>query len=151
MLSAASAMTNSADGFVAGAMSSNRLEIESSNLALQRSRNPQVRRFAQHMITDHRKAGRNLEATLRRSGMDARPMPMEPRHKQQLDELAAAPRGEFDSAYLDLQANAHQEAIALFSGYAERGSDQQLSAFARETLPTLKMHAQMLPGANETR
>src|SRR5687767_3842162 len=46
------AVTSAAE-FVPTATSSNLFEIESSRLALQRSRDPEVRRFAQQMIRDH--------------------------------------------------------------------------------------------------
>lgn len=145
MASMASAVAvTTPSGFAAAATSSNLLEIESSKLALQQSRDPKVRRFAQHMISDHTRASRRLQATLRNSGMAPPPPQMEARHRQQLEALETSSPNGFDMNYVKLQEQAHQEAIGLFSAYAERGTDARLSAFARETLPTLQMHGQML-------
>lgn len=46
-------MPTSADGFRSAAMMSDSFEIESSRLALERSRNPRVRSFASMMVRDH--------------------------------------------------------------------------------------------------
>lgn len=130
--------------FVPTAVSSNLLEIESSRMALQRARNPEVRRFAQQMIRDHNLATRRMMAVLRRSGL---PMPapaMIPRHQQMVASLQAAP--DFDAAYMGAQVVAHQESVALFSSYASNGDVPPLAAFARQTLPTLQMHLQHAQG-----
>ena len=109
-----------------------------------RAQSEELKRFAQHMISDHTRASRRLQATLRNSGMAPPPPQMEARHRQQLEALETSSPNGFDMNYVKLQEQAHQEAIGLFSAYAERGTDARLSAFARETLPTLQMHAQML-------
>ena len=131
------AVTSAAE-FVPTAISSNLLEIESSRMALQRARNPEVRRFAQQMIRDHNMATRRMAAVLRRSGL---PMPapaMIPRHQQMVASLQAAP--DFDAAYMGAQIVAHQESVALFSSYGSNGDVPPLAAFARQTLPNLQMH-----------
>ncbi len=134
----------SAAVFVPTAVSSNLLEIESSRMALQRARNPEVRRFARQMIRDHNLATRRMMAVLRRSGL---PMPqpaMIPRHQQMVASLQTA--SDFDSAYMGVQVMAHQESVALFSSYASNGDVPPLAAFARQTLPNLQMHLQHAQG-----
>lgn len=131
-----------AAGFTRIAVSSNLLEIESSRLALQRSRDPEIRRFAARMVRDHGQASQRMAATLRRGGLPSAPETLTVRHKAKLEELGSADADGFDGAYVALQAEAHQEAIALFSGYAQSGDDHRLAEFARRTLPTLQMHAQ---------
>lgn len=46
----------------------------------------------------------------------------------------------FFSTLICVQAQAHQEAVALFRTYAGTGDDQELAGFARETLPSLETH-----------
>jgi putative membrane protein len=43
-----------------------------------------------------------------------------------------------------MQQKAHDEAVMLFSDYAQDGKDKSLKSFAKETLPTLKMHKQKI-------
>jgi putative membrane protein len=87
-------------------------------------------------------ATREMARTVRAAGLPAAPPTMMPRHRAMLDELSATPPGEFDMAYVAAQAKAHDEAIALFSSYAENGDNPRLTAFARQTLPKLEMHAE---------
>jgi putative membrane protein len=126
------------------------LEIESSRLAMERSRDREVRRFASQMIRDHTRASQRMTAVVRRAGLPPAPMTLSAKHQVMLDQLSATGPESFDSAYAILQAQAHDEAIALFTTYAQSGDDPRLADFARRTLPTLQMHAnhvQRLPGA----
>ena len=127
--------------FASMATSSNLLEIETSRLALNRSRDPHVKRLAQRMISDHTAASRRMMAIIRSSGMQPPPAQLSSRHQAMVDELTAASTGEFDAAYLAVQAQAHDEAITLFRAYSQMGDDPRLVAFARETTPKLERHA----------
>jgi len=53
---------------------------------------------------------------------------------------------EFDKAYIDAQAQAHDEAVALFEGYSTEGKEGPLKAFATATLPVLKSHQEHVHG-----
>jgi putative membrane protein len=39
-----------------------------------------------------------------------------------------------------MQTQAHKEAVALFSAYANSGDDPAMKEFAKKTLPVLQMH-----------
>jgi putative membrane protein len=43
-----------------------------------------------------------------------------------------------------MQTDAHKQAVALFSAYANSGDDPALKEFAKATLPTLKMHEKLV-------
>src|SRR5919112_5376990 len=77
------AVTSAAE-FVPTATSSNLFEIESSRLALQRARDPEVRRFARQMIRDHNMATRRMATVVRRSGLPMPPPAMTAKHQQML-------------------------------------------------------------------
>jgi putative membrane protein len=138
MASAPPMAVTSAAVFVPTATSSNLFEIESSRLALQRARNPEVRRFARQMIRDHNLATRRMAAVVRRSGLPMPPPALIPRHQAMLATVQAAP--DFDAAYMSAQIMAHQESVALFSSYASNGDVPPLANFAGATLPNLQMH-----------
>ncbi|WP_281060657.1 DUF4142 domain-containing protein [Mesorhizobium sp. M1A.F.Ca.IN.022.06.1.1] len=57
-----------------------------------------------------------------------------------LGELKQASGTEFDRKYIKMQMDAHRDAVALFSTYANSGDDPALKEFAKKTLPVLKMH-----------
>jgi putative membrane protein len=138
MASAPPAAVTSAAVFIPTAASSNLFEIESSRLALQRSRDPQVRRFAQQMIRDHNVATRRMAAVLRGNGMPVPPPEMNAKHQQMLATVEGA--SDFDAAYVNAQLMAHQEAVALFTSYSSSGDVPPLASFAGQTLPVLQMH-----------
>jgi putative membrane protein len=59
-----------------------------------------------------------------------------------ISQLEAADAGAFDGLYVDLQTQAHMEAVALFRTYAGSGEDRVIVGFAKETLPVLVSHEQ---------
>jgi len=129
-----------AASFVPAAASSNSFEIRSSRLALDRTQSPPVRRFATQMIEDHTEAGRQMAAAASAAGITPPAEPLMPRHREMLDELRASSDAAFDGRYIEMQTAAHEEAITLFSAYADGGDVPALQSFARATLPTLRQH-----------
>ena len=137
------AMPMTASTFAQMAASSGLFEVQSSQLAMSRSQS-QVRSFAQQMVQDHDRANRELMALAQANNMPMTPR-MNERHQGMLDQLAAAGSGPaFDQRYMQQQAMAHDEAVTLFSNYAQNGDNPQLREFARRTLPALQQHQQTL-------
>lgn len=127
--------------FVNQATMSNMLEIESSRLALEKAKSNDIREFAQMMITDHTKAGQELEAILRDNNMTTPTNKLDTSHHEQIEKLRKASAAQFEREYAALQVKAHEDAIALFKNYAQSGTDAKLKAFAQKTLPDLEKHA----------
>lgn len=121
------------------ASSSNMFEIESSRVALEKSTSEEVRAFAQHMIDDHSKAGEEMTAAAQADGITPATT-LQPHHQGQLEQLTGLEAEAFDQAYTAAQIAAHDEAVALFQGFASNGEDSALKAFAAKTLPTLQQH-----------
>jgi putative membrane protein len=71
---------------------------------------------------------------------DPAPTTLSPKHQEMLDQLSASKGAEFETLYVDMQAQAHMEAVGLFRTYAGSGDDQTLVGFAKETLPNLETH-----------
>lgn len=139
--SAAFAASDMTQQFVTSASSSGMFEVESSKLALQRSKNAEVKKLASQMVADHTKANGQLKAALAKSDSGAKPAPrLLEQHADMLEELKQTDAEEFDAAYLDAQESAHEEAVTLFEAYAENGDDASVKQFASTTLPTLKAH-----------
>jgi putative membrane protein len=139
--------------FVPTATFSNRFEIESSELALERTQSADVRNFAQRMIQDHTAAGEALMQAVEASGADLSvPADLDQRHQQMVDQLQGMQEDQFDAAYLQMQRQAHDEAVALFGAYAQGGEAGPIREFAATTLPVLEQHHQMVmtKGADAT-
>lgn len=129
--------------FAALATSSNLFEIHSSELALQRSQNEEVRAFAQRMIEDHTAASQRMAEAAQQDGLTM-PNAIAQRHQDMLNQLSAQQGDAFDAAYLQAQLQAHEEAVALFESFAAAGTGGALNAFAAETVPTLQAHYEMV-------
>jgi len=127
--------------FVKVVSSSNEFEIRSSELAKRNSEDAEMKKMAEMIIKDHRAAGEKLKATLEaKKPAPAEPVAIAPKHQKMLDQLQAPKGKDFDTLYLDMQAQAHTEAVGLFRTYAGSGDDMSVVGFAKETLPSLETH-----------
>jgi putative membrane protein len=54
--------------------------------------------------------------------------------------LQSTPAKDFDRMYVHMMLPDHRATVSLFENYALTGKDPDVSAFARQTLPTLKEH-----------
>jgi len=116
-------------------------EVELGRIALLKSRDPKIRDFAERMLEDHGKTNEELGALAKRKGLSV-PMALDPEHRSAIQALNARSGTAFDTAYSQHTAGDHSKAIALFQG-AITGPDEDLAAFAKETLPTLEQHKEM--------
>lgn len=126
--------------FFETAASANLFEIESSQLALQRASDPALKAFAQRMVKDHEKAGRELKALARKKDVTLSTQLLK-RHAAMLEDLRDEPQGaEFDDEYRSKMIASHKEAVSLFDEAARDAKDPDIKAFAAKTLPTLQAH-----------
>ncbi|MBI4047224.1 MAG: DUF4142 domain-containing protein [Devosia nanyangense] len=143
------AAVTSAQQFTDIAAVSNLFEIESSKIALQKATSPQVKEFAQRMIDDHTKAGDELKAAADAQSIKV-PTDLDDKHKQMLDQLNAASGADFDAAYIQMQTDAHHEAVALFDQFSKGGETGQVKDFAAKTLATLQEHEKAVEALSQT-
>ena len=101
-----------------------------------------VKEFARKMITDHGAANAKL-ASMASDQKLTLPKELDAKHKTDLDTLQNS-KDPVDGPYVQMQRDAHSVAVALFESYASDGDNPKLKAFAQETVPTLKMHQQMI-------
>ena len=127
--------------FVEKAAMSGLAEVELGRLALMKSRDENVREFAQRMVTDHTKANQELTTIASSKGI-APPKSLDSEHQSHLKMLRDKSGEDFDRAYSEHMKMDHSKAISLFEG-ASRSEDPALAGFAKKTLPTLKEHKQL--------
>lgn len=134
----------STGSFLARITADNRFAIESSELALKKSKSDAVLAFAKMMLADHSEAATKLKQVLDEAKLSAGPDALDARHRVVLDDLATKDGADFDKAYLDAQTRAHARAVALFESYAKGGDNARLKAFAGELLPVLRKHLEQV-------
>lgn len=133
---------DNAQDFVDKAAAGGRFEVDSSKIAQDKVTDQKVKEFAQKMIDDHNAANAKLESIAGEQKLQL-PVDLDAPHKSELQKLqdATAP---LDQPYVEMQRSAHADAVSLFEQYAKDGDNAPLKAFAQETLPTLKMHKEMI-------
>ena len=129
--------------FVNTAAGSNMFEIQSSQLAEQKATADNLKTFAQKMITDHTAAGQQMQVAAQSQNITL-PTTLDQQQQQDLSKLQGLSGQQFDQAYTQMQLKAHDDAVALFGGYAQSGQAGALKDFAGKTLPVLQMHQQMI-------
>jgi putative membrane protein len=132
---------NTADAYVMNAALSDRFEIESSQLALQKATSPEVKAYAQRMIKEHTATTAQLKEALAAAKLNI-PLPQafDERRQGLIDNLKAASATEFDTMYLDQQTASHSEALTLQKSYMDDGENPQLKALAAKLAPMIEMH-----------
>lgn len=128
--------------FMMQAASSDMMEIATSNMALQKSQNADVRRFAQMMIDDHTKTSDQLKSIAATKNVTL-PADMDAKHRAMADKLSGLSGDKFDMEYMKGQVKAHEAAVKLFQSESNKGTDADVKGFAAATLPALQMHLNM--------
>ncbi len=127
--------------FVSRASSSNQLEVNAGNLAIQKGSHADVRHYGEHMVTDHSTAGTELSALASRKGWQVSTTLLQP-HQNLLNELTPLSGETFDKTFARIMVQSHQEAVSLFDQASRDDGvpDMELRNWAGGKLPTLRVH-----------
>src|SRR5689334_13429152 len=143
-LSASAALSSADREFAMKAASGGLAEVQAAQLAEQRATSPQVKQFAQRMITDHTAANTELQQIAKQAEIS---LPAQPTGKDAAEGQKL--RGVTGTAYAQGQLQDHRETVELFQKEASSGQDPALKAFAQKTLPVLQQHLQMVEALNK--
>ena len=123
-------------------------EVQAAQLAEQRATSPQIKQFAQRMLTDHTAANTELQQIAKQADIS---LPAQPTSKDAAEgqKLRGVTGTAFDQAYAQGQLQDHRETVELFQKEASSGQDPALKAFAQKTLPILQQHLQMVEALNK--
>ena len=117
-------------------------EVILSHVALDKSNNPDIRAFAQHMIDDHTRANDILLHICGDHGIE-HPNELDADHKATVDHIKSLSGWDFNRAYAHQMLDDHTDAVALFQDESANGINEHLRHFADKTLPTLQEHLTM--------
>jgi putative membrane protein len=122
------------------AAAGDQFEIQSSQIALTQSANPDVRNFAQTLINDHTMLSSKLSAAAITAGLAAPVAILSADQQQMINDLISAPTLNFDQMFLRDQILAHEMALALHSNFASVGDTSALRAVAASAVPIIQSH-----------
>jgi putative membrane protein len=144
-MAAANAPTD-AMTFINEAARSDMYEIQSSQLATTKASSQAVKDFANQMIRDHTNSTQIVMAAAQSAGMNPTPPSLDSRRAGMISQLQGASGADFDRMYLRQQLMAHQEALALHSGYAKNGDNTALRGAAAQIAPIVQQHLAHVQG-----
>jgi len=128
------------EAFALYAASSGLAQVEGANLVLKRTRNAEVRDFAQRIVRDHTQAANDLRRIVTARGLKLPPTATG-RHADLVTKLSGVSSPDIDDAFLlRFGVDAHKETIALFERHAAEGKDPDLKRYAQQVLPALREH-----------
>jgi putative membrane protein len=136
------ALTDRDAQFIAAQLENNMAEVVAAQRALERSRNPTVRDFAQKMITDHSYAQSTLEPIASMHHIQA-PVTLSDPHRKMLDRLSQFSGSAFDREYVSGVVNDHALGISEFNAEIPVVVDAHVSAWAQNTRPMLLQHQEI--------
>jgi putative membrane protein len=117
-------------------------EIESSKVALDRSKNPQIKKLATKLIEDHTASNKKLKDLLTKEKLRfPMNMTLDETHAEKVNDLKETSEDEFDREYMDMQHEGHENTIDVFKDFLDaKDTHPAVRSFAEQTLPALKMH-----------
>jgi len=115
------------------------LETQSSNQVLAIVSNPEIRNFAQLVLSDHRKVLLELRGLASKKELKY-PTVLLPKHQLMLNRLSEEKTKEFEKSYMELQEAALKELEELFEAASKRHSDPEMKAYATKNLPTIRQY-----------
>jgi putative membrane protein len=133
--------------FAEKAASGGMAEIATAQLAQQKAASPQVKQFADRMITDHTQANNELQQIAQQQNFE---LPSQPNQQERsaAQRLNGMKGSAFDRSYAQAELRDHQQDVALFQKEATSGQDPALKQYAQKTLPVLRQHLQMAQTLN---
>lgn len=118
----------------------NMAEIEAAKIALNKSKDEQVRNFAQRMVDDHTKAQDQLKDLAQAKGVSM-PANLSSQQKSEINKLSALSGDKFDKTYLSRGGVAdHRQAHELLGRIEKQAKDADLKALAANQMPTINEH-----------
>lgn len=128
--------------FVDHAYTAGQNEILLNQMALQRSRNEDVRRFAQKMLEGHSKNNQDLILIVSELRIAVPDKPL-PDQEKDLRHISSNEVKDFDKEFMDQMVAEHEKAVKLFEEGSKDLKNERLKDFATKSLPTLKEHLKM--------
>lgn len=114
-------------------------EVALGKIAAEKATNPQVKDFANMMVTDHSKANEELMAIAKTKNITL-PVAPDDEHQKKATDLSAKSGNDFDKAYVDDMVSGHKKVASLLEDGSKNCKDTELMAFATKTLQVVKAH-----------
>jgi predicted outer membrane protein len=128
--------------FLIEAIQDSMAEIQICEMAIEKSDNPDVKAFAQSMIDEHGRMGKELEKLASDKKLK---VPRDIRREQQMtvDELSAVQGRDFEQRWIQYEIDVHERDAKVFSHYAQAQDDADIRKMAEAGAKRFGAHLKM--------
>ncbi len=138
----ASASMAADKNFVMLADEGNTAEITASQIALKKSKNPDVIAYAKQMITDHMKLRSDMAPFATMLGVTT-PQPLNPTHKAEDQRLSQLSGEKFDKEYIKNMDTDHHKTLGMFNNEIATTSNADLKTAVQQGQTVVAQHTDM--------
>jgi putative membrane protein len=114
-------------------------EVEAGKLGVQKATNPEVKKFAQHMVDEHTAMLKEGEKLAQAKGVKP-PTSPSMKHRALLKVLEMKSGDDFDQDFMERMVKDHESALELAEKCAREAKDADLKAHAEKGAPKIKEH-----------
>jgi putative membrane protein len=144
-MAAAPAETLTDDQIVKITETINSGEVEQAKLAQKTSKNGKVKKYAQHMISEHNKANKQTLSVAKKAQITPADSPtaqnLSDKASRTQETLATTDKADFDKRYIDAQVEAHESvALLIDSKLLPNASNPELKARLEEAKKMVEEH-----------
>lgn len=126
--------------FITTAAKDGMKEVEMAKMAVQQGQSDDVKKLGQKIAADHTKANNQLMGLAQKKGVK-----LDTRFK--MEKMSKKDMENFDQAWLTMMMRDHEQDINLYEMQAKNGTDPELKAWAKKTVPVLKSHLKAVKSA----
>jgi putative membrane protein len=139
--SGSSPSSNPDQDFVTKAAQGNSAEIELGKMVAAKTKDPNVKQFAQMMVKDHTTALNQLQELAQTKNLNLNDnLPDDAKSLQ--EKLSSDTGKQFDKDYMDGMVQDHQKDVQEFTEESQNAKDPAVKQWASNTLPVLQKHLQ---------
>jgi predicted outer membrane protein len=139
---AAAGRSRGSDEFLVQALQDAMAEIRICELALEKLDDAEAKAFAQSMIDEHGRMGRELERLAAGRHLDL-PRRIRPEQEMTVHELSGLGGRDFGQRWIQYNIDVHERDIKIFQHYAGEDYDPEIRDLARSTAATFGKHLKM--------
>lgn len=139
----ANAQASEAGQFLIRVMEDSLAEMELCMIALDNAGTDEVKDFAQTMLNEHGKLGRQIEALAQRMGVRF-PKKVPAGHTRLINQMAGLKGDAFDRKFIDENMRYHQNDLKVFEHYAAQRHGGELGKLADDGLRLFEKHLKMV-------
>lgn len=114
-------------------------EVMFGKLGQNQGSSAEVKDYGKMMVNDHTKANQELKSLASKHNITL-PKELPADMQKQYDAVKSRSGAEFDKAFIDQMITDHKKVIALFEDEVLKGQNEEMKAWAKKNLPTLKQH-----------